>query len=288
MARSRPAPTRRRCTAPSRPSGASAASTWRDRAPRPTCRQPTARPAASDPDFFPMTVLTTILTGASGMNLFAASPPNRSSRLYRALVETGLAASVSGSLSPMLDPYLYSIVGHGAGRAGRLDEVEAALDAEMERVAGTSRSRRQNWRRPSNRPRPSLPIRARASPTRASGWAIRPVVADTGLVRVVSRTSWRRSPSRMCSAWHRPTCRRRNRTVGHYLPEAAVGGVCTMTLSLPFPRNHHPRRAAQRHHRPGLRELTAARRWWSAAICGPAPSAKRPSRPAWPASPPAC
>ena len=66
-------------------------------------------PAATDPDFFPMTVLSTILTGASGMNLFAGAPPNRSSRLYKALVETGLAAGVSGSLMPMLDPSLYSI-----------------------------------------------------------------------------------------------------------------------------------------------------------------------------------
>jgi zinc protease len=90
-------------------------------------------PAASDPDFFPMAVLTTILTGASGMNLFAGSPPNRSSRLYRVLVETGLAAGVSGSLSPVLDPYVYNIA--ATVRAGRsLEEVESALDAAMERI----------------------------------------------------------------------------------------------------------------------------------------------------------
>jgi zinc protease len=90
-------------------------------------------PAASDPDFFPMTILTAILTGASGMNLFAPSPPNRSSRLYRALVDTELAAGVGGSLSPMLDPFLYTVT--ATVRADRsLDEVEAALDAEMERV----------------------------------------------------------------------------------------------------------------------------------------------------------
>jgi zinc protease len=90
-------------------------------------------PAASEPDFFPMAVLTTILTGASGMNLMGGSPPNRSSRLYRTLVESGLAANVSGSLSPTLDPYLYSI--SATVRAGRgQEEVEAALDAEIERV----------------------------------------------------------------------------------------------------------------------------------------------------------
>jgi zinc protease len=90
-------------------------------------------PAATDPDFFPMAILTAILTGASGMNLFAPSPPNRTSRLYRALVESELAAGVGGSLSPMLDPYLYTI--SATARAGRrLEEIEAALNAETDRV----------------------------------------------------------------------------------------------------------------------------------------------------------
>ncbi len=90
-------------------------------------------PAASQADFFPLAVLTTILTGASGMNLFASSPPNRSSRLYRALVETGLAASVGGSLPATLDPYLYRV--SATVRAGQTPaDVEAALDEEMDRV----------------------------------------------------------------------------------------------------------------------------------------------------------
>jgi len=96
-------------------------------------------PAAGDPDFFPMVILSTLLTGVSGMNLFAPSPPNRSSRMYKALVETGLAASVSGSLSQTLDPYLYEItamVGHrgSEGTGQSLDAVEGALNAEMEKI----------------------------------------------------------------------------------------------------------------------------------------------------------
>lgn len=90
-------------------------------------------PAAQDPDFFPMVILSSILTGAAGMNLFAAGPPNRTSRLYKALVEEGLAAGVSGSVSPMLDPYLYNVT--ATVRAGRtLDQVEEALNTEMERI----------------------------------------------------------------------------------------------------------------------------------------------------------
>ena len=36
-------------------------------------------------------------------------PPQRSARLYRALVERGLASSVSGSLMPTAQPFLYTL-----------------------------------------------------------------------------------------------------------------------------------------------------------------------------------
>jgi len=90
-------------------------------------------PAAREPDFFPMMLLSTILSGAPGMSLTSSAPPNRSSRLYKALVETGLAAGISGSLSPTVDPYLYYV--SATVRAGqRPQDVEAALDAEIDRV----------------------------------------------------------------------------------------------------------------------------------------------------------
>ena len=90
-------------------------------------------PNATHPDFFATVVLSTILTGVGGMNLFASPPPNRSSRLYQALVETELAAGISGSLAAMVDPFLYSI--NVTARAGRtLEEIEKALDSEMERI----------------------------------------------------------------------------------------------------------------------------------------------------------
>jgi zinc protease len=90
-------------------------------------------PNASHADFFPMVVLSSILTGVGGMNLFAAPPPNRSSRLYKALVETGLAAGVSGSLAAMVDPFLYDI--SVTARAGRtLEEIEETLNVEVERL----------------------------------------------------------------------------------------------------------------------------------------------------------
>jgi zinc protease len=69
-------------------------------------------PAVADADFFPMLVLDAALTGAKGTNIwssFRGAPPQRKARLYTALVERGLASSVSGSLVATAEPFLYSI-----------------------------------------------------------------------------------------------------------------------------------------------------------------------------------
>lgn len=90
-------------------------------------------PNATHPDFYPLVALDSILAGATALNMFGGGTSNKSSRLYRALVETGLAASVSGGLSPTLDPFLYSIfctVRQGQTPAA----VEQALDVEIERI----------------------------------------------------------------------------------------------------------------------------------------------------------
>ncbi len=90
-------------------------------------------PAVTDPDFYPMVALDSILAGASSLNLFGGTTSNKSSRLYRSLVEKGLAASVSGDLNPTVDPYLYSIF--CTVRQGQTPEaVEHALEAEVERI----------------------------------------------------------------------------------------------------------------------------------------------------------
>jgi zinc protease len=66
-------------------------------------------PPAADPDFLPLAVLDSVLTGASNLNFFGSGISNKTSRLYRALVEGDLAASVRGGLAATIDPYLYSI-----------------------------------------------------------------------------------------------------------------------------------------------------------------------------------
>jgi zinc protease len=92
-------------------------------------------PALTDPDFFPLLVLDAVLTGAKGVNLWSSfrNPPQRSARLYRALVDRGLASSVSGSLLPTEHPFLYTVsvtATHGAGPA----QAEQALLDELDRV----------------------------------------------------------------------------------------------------------------------------------------------------------
>ena len=69
-------------------------------------------PAVDDPDFAPMLVLDAVLTGAKGLNLwssFRSAPPQRRSRLYRALVDTGLASAVGGACVATEHPYLFMV-----------------------------------------------------------------------------------------------------------------------------------------------------------------------------------
>jgi zinc protease len=94
-------------------------------------------PSAGDPDFFPMIVLDSVLAGPSNFNMFSGGISNKTSRLYRALVETELVAGVSGGLAATMDPYLYSIT--ATVRNGKSPEqVLAALDAELRRVTEES------------------------------------------------------------------------------------------------------------------------------------------------------
>lgn len=90
-------------------------------------------PTANEPDFFALTALDAALTGASGLTFFGGGLTNKSSRLYKALVDTELAAGISGTLIPTVDPYVYDL--SATVRAGHtLAEVEAALERELARI----------------------------------------------------------------------------------------------------------------------------------------------------------
>jgi zinc protease len=94
-------------------------------------------PSATDEAFFPLLLIDAVLTGAKGLNLWSSyrtPPPQRSARLYRALVEARLASSVAGGLLPTADPYLYTI-SVTACEGVALDAVERAAVAEIDRLA---------------------------------------------------------------------------------------------------------------------------------------------------------
>jgi zinc protease len=93
-------------------------------------------PAGHEVEFFPLLVLDAVLTGAKGVNLWASfrtPPPQRSARLYQALVNTGLASGISGSIVPTQEPFVYTISAT-ATEGTRLERLEEAAVAEIDRV----------------------------------------------------------------------------------------------------------------------------------------------------------
>jgi zinc protease len=90
-------------------------------------------PAASHPDFFPLTVLDSLLAGPSNLNMFGGGISNKTSRLYRALVDKELAVSVHGGATATIDPYLYGIT-MTVHPKRKPEETLAALDKEIKRV----------------------------------------------------------------------------------------------------------------------------------------------------------
>jgi zinc protease len=91
-------------------------------------------PAASNPDFFAFSVLDSLLSGPTSLNMFGGGGiSNKTSRLYRALVERELAVSAYGGLQATLDPFLYDV--HMTVRPDRTSAtVLAAFDDEVKRL----------------------------------------------------------------------------------------------------------------------------------------------------------
>ncbi|HEU5013005.1 MAG TPA: pitrilysin family protein [Roseiflexaceae bacterium] len=84
-------------------------------------------------DFAPLVILDAILSGAKSLGLGGGGQTNRSARIYRALVETQLAAYAGSGYRATIDPFLFDFDatvndGHTA------DEIERALLAEVDKV----------------------------------------------------------------------------------------------------------------------------------------------------------
>jgi zinc protease len=93
-------------------------------------------PAVTHVDFWPLLVLDAVLSGAKGLNVWASfrtPPPQRSARLYQALVNSGLASAVSGALLPTEEPFLYTISATATDGVS-LERLEEAIFGELERV----------------------------------------------------------------------------------------------------------------------------------------------------------
>jgi zinc protease len=90
-------------------------------------------PQGRHPDFFAFTVLDSLLCGPSSLNMFGDGISNKTSRLYRALVEKELAVSVHGGLTATIDPFLYIILLTIHPRHPAADALQA-MDSEIQRL----------------------------------------------------------------------------------------------------------------------------------------------------------
>jgi zinc protease len=93
-------------------------------------------PQGMHPDFFPLVVLDSLLSGPGNLNLFGEGISNKTSRLYRALVERELAVTVYGGLEATLDPFLYMLTAIVHPQSS-VEKVLATLDEEISRLQQT-------------------------------------------------------------------------------------------------------------------------------------------------------
>lgn len=93
-------------------------------------------PEATHPDIHALTILSTVLAGGSGSLVGRGSLTNYTSRLYRAVVQSEIAADVSASLIPSVDPNLYRISATVLPEHSPA-EVENAIRAEINTIRTT-------------------------------------------------------------------------------------------------------------------------------------------------------
>ncbi len=95
-------------------------------------------PPASDPDFFPLLITDSLLSGPTGLNLFGGGGvSNKTSRLYTKMVEEqDVAVDIHGGLPVTIDPFLYSLhfIVHPQSS---VDAAMTVLDEEIARIQST-------------------------------------------------------------------------------------------------------------------------------------------------------
>lgn len=90
--------------------------------------------AAGSQDFFVLSVLDSLLTGPTSLNMFGGGGiSNKTSRLYKALVEKELSVSAAGGVQATIDPFLYTISAT-LHPDHSVDENLSAIDDEIHRL----------------------------------------------------------------------------------------------------------------------------------------------------------
>jgi zinc protease len=91
-------------------------------------------PEANTDDFFTFTVLDSLMTGPNSLNMFGGGNiSNKTSRLYRKLVNRRFAVGVGGGIQATIDPYLYG-VSITLPPKGNTDRVIRAFDREIDKL----------------------------------------------------------------------------------------------------------------------------------------------------------
>ncbi len=90
-------------------------------------------PSGADADAVPLLVAEAILSGGQPMGLAGGSAMGRSSRLYKALVASGLARAAGSDMSLTIDPYLFQIGVTGLPGSD-LSQLERVAEGEVERL----------------------------------------------------------------------------------------------------------------------------------------------------------
>ena len=89
-------------------------------------------PEASNQDFLSLSVLDSLLTGPSGLNMFGGGGvSNKTSRLYKSLVESQLATGISGGVQATKEPFLYNIMAM-INPENKFDDVIQVIDEEID------------------------------------------------------------------------------------------------------------------------------------------------------------
>jgi zinc protease len=90
-------------------------------------------PSGADVDAVPLLVAESVLSGGQPMGLAGGGVMGRSSRLYRAMVASGLARAAGSDMSLTIDPFLFQIGVTGLPGSD-LSELERVAEGEVERL----------------------------------------------------------------------------------------------------------------------------------------------------------